>query len=94
MQLRKRIPAGYHVVKSTGDGNCLFNSVSTAISGDESFGPALRILAVLHGIEHFQHYLQMVSVSLLHLFFVMRCYRNHVIVLQSILSIGSEIGVV
>ena len=61
LRLSKRIPAGYRVIKSTGDGNCLFNSISIAINRDESLGPALRILTVLHGIAHFQHYLQMVS---------------------------------
>ena len=60
-RLSNCIPPGYHVIKSTGDGNCLFNSISIALCGDESLGAGLRLLAVLHGIGHFQHYLQMVN---------------------------------
>ena len=37
-RLRECIPRGYALVQSTGDGNCLFNSVSIGLIGDESLG--------------------------------------------------------
>lgn len=60
-----RIPKGYALVQSTGDGNCLFNSVSTDVNGDESLGASLRLMAVLHAVQHFDHYTESVSFYML-----------------------------
>lgn len=60
-RLRECIPRGYALVQSTGDGNCLFNSVSIGLIGDESLGTSLRLMAVLHAVQHFDHYMEAVS---------------------------------
>ena len=59
--LRECIHRGYALVQSTGDGNCLFNSVSIGLIGDESLGTSLRLMAVLHAVQHFDHYMEAVS---------------------------------
>ena len=64
-KLRECIPRGYALVQATGDGNCLFYSVSTALNGDESLGTSLRLLAVLHAVQHFSHYVEVVSYHML-----------------------------
>ena len=46
---------------STGDGNCLYNSVSTILFGSESYSSSLRLASLLHGLKHYDHYLAMVS---------------------------------
>ena len=60
-RLRECIPRGYALVESTGDGNCLFNSVSIGLIGDESLGTFLRLITVLHAVQHFDHYMEAVS---------------------------------
>ena len=51
----------YALVQSTGVGNCLFNSVSIGLIGDESLGTSLRLVAVLHAVQQFDHYMEAVS---------------------------------
>ena len=45
----------------TGDGNCLFNSLSIILFGKEDMAVHLRLSSVLHAVNHFNHYLAMVS---------------------------------
>ena len=71
-RLRECIPRGYALVESTGDGNCLFNSVSIGLIGDESLGTFLRLITArcttlwsLHGSSEFcMHIAIMTSDSL------------------------------
>ena len=43
MLLRSNFPEVGIPALSTGDGNCLFNSMSTALTGDENLAPELRL---------------------------------------------------
>ena len=43
-------------VCSTGNGNCLFNSVSIVLKGDETLAPLLRLLATAELVAHAQFY--------------------------------------
>lgn len=56
----QRIPKGLHAVEVHGDGNCLFRSISVALFGTEKYSTLLRLAAVCHGVDHFNHYLDMV----------------------------------
>lgn len=60
-RLRECIPRGYALVESTGDENCLFNSVSIGLIGDTSLGTFLCLITVLHAVQHFDHYMEAVS---------------------------------
>ncbi|RHZ45362.1 hypothetical protein Glove_680g67 [Diversispora epigaea] len=54
------LPPEYHHLrcyKSTGDGNCLFNSVSLLITGTEKIAPKFRLLTVLELMKNIKHYL-------------------------------------
>ena len=51
------------IVHCTGDGNCLFNGVSTLLYGSESFSLHLGLATTLHTVKHIDHYLEMVSFS-------------------------------
>lgn len=62
-ELKDRIPSGFHLVKSTGDGNCLFCSASLLLVGEESLASVLRLLAVVQAVTHFDHYLAKVSTN-------------------------------
>lgn len=70
------IPNGLKPAFSTGDGDCLYNSVSIAVTGDEDQSLLLRLAAVLHAVEHFDHYLQMVCRLLLTACFTRTCVLN------------------
>lgn len=63
---RSRYPKGYLPAHSTPDGNCLFNAVSTTISGTEKLGTLLRLATVLQGVGHLEHYTSMVMNTLVH----------------------------
>ena len=54
------IPNGYYAGRTTGNGDCLYNSVSLALFGHELCKDAIRLASVLHTIDHFDHYVQMV----------------------------------
>lgn len=43
--------------KSTGDGNCLFNSIALLIEGTERISPQLRLLTVLELMKNHKYYL-------------------------------------
>ena len=47
---------------STGDGDCLFNSVSILKYGSRGVGYShhLHLASIVHAIHHFDHYLDMV----------------------------------
>lgn len=51
----------YQPLVSTGNGNCLYNSVSTILFGCEDFAASLRLASLLHAVKHFEHYLAMVG---------------------------------
>jgi len=59
--LGNRIPASFAPLKATGDGNCLYNSVSILLFGDEEQAVLLRLQSVEYAISHFKHYMEMVS---------------------------------
>jgi hypothetical protein len=54
------VPDQFQALVSTGDGNCLFNSMSILLNGTEGIAQNLRLASVLHGVEHFHHLLTMV----------------------------------
>lgn len=56
----RKSPPGYQALISTGDGDCLFNSVSTLLCGSEEHSHRLRLASVIHAVHHFDHYLKMV----------------------------------
>ena len=43
-------------IKTTGDGNCLFNAMSTALSGNESLSSVLRLLTVAELFAYSEFY--------------------------------------
>ena len=55
------VPRGHYAGKSTANGDCLFNSVSLALFGNEIYKDALRLASVVHAVDHFDHYVEMVS---------------------------------
>lgn len=61
--LSDQVPQGYKALLSTGNGNCLFNSISTLLFGNEDSALELRLASVLHAINHLDHYLGMVLLS-------------------------------
>lgn len=52
-------------LKTTGDGNCLFNAASIALTGSENSSITFRLSGVLHAVQHFDHYKTIVSITLL-----------------------------
>ena len=44
-------------IETTGDGNCMFNAVSTLVYGNETFNVELRMRAVINLIFNFEFYL-------------------------------------
>lgn len=58
---RIRIPTSFTALKATGNGNCLYNSVSILLYGDEEQAVLLRLASVEYAITHFKHYMETVS---------------------------------
>lgn len=54
------IPEAFIPCVSTGEGDCLFCTVSLLLFGSEGHQKDLRFAAVHYAILHFDHYLQMV----------------------------------
>ena len=63
-----RIPISFIALKATGDGNCLYNSVSILLFGNEEQAVLLRLASVEYAISHFKHYMEMVSCEQLYIF--------------------------
>lgn len=63
--VKGKIPQGFIIGKSTGNGNCLYNSVSILLSGNEFDADLLRLSSVINAVDHFSLYLTKV-VSDLH----------------------------
>jgi hypothetical protein len=59
----KEVPSGYTVGRSTGDGNCFYNSVSLVMQGDEDKAPWLRLGSAVWAALHIEHYFETVSPS-------------------------------
>lgn len=55
--MKGKIPQGFLIGKSSGNGNCLYNSVSVLLFGDEIEADLLRLSSVVHAVEDFDHYL-------------------------------------
>ena len=47
---------GYYPLRSTGDGNCLFNSISQLLCGSEKLAIELRLRTVLELVSNFNYY--------------------------------------
>lgn len=63
-KLKGRISTGLYPLKTTGDGNCLFNAASIALTGSENSSITFRLASVLHAVQHFDHYKTIVSITL------------------------------
>ena len=59
--LKARMPKGFYPAWTSGDGNCLFGAVSIALTGSESLSERLQLRTVIHGVQHFEHYSEMVG---------------------------------
>ena len=57
----RKSPEGFTALVSTGDGNCMYNSVSILFHGSERCAAHLRLLSVIHALDHFDHYVTMVA---------------------------------
>lgn len=60
--VKGKIPQRFVIGKSTGDGNCLYNSVSILLFGEETKAELLRLSSVIHAIDHFGLYLKKVAI--------------------------------
>lgn len=60
-QLESKIPREYCAIQCTADGNCLYNAVSTTLSGNEDNASILRVAALHHAVLHYDHYVKMVN---------------------------------
>jgi hypothetical protein len=56
--LTERVPSGFHLVKATGDGNCLFHSASISLVGEEQLSNKLRLYSVLQAVLHYDEYMK------------------------------------
>lgn len=61
--LRDRLPTGLTPALTSSFGDCLFGAVSVCLFGNIEFEELLRLAAVMHGINHFDHYLEMVRIT-------------------------------
>eukprot|EP00794_Sanderia_malayensis_P019108 gene19108-21024_t len=52
----KNLPSGKCPIRTTGDGNCLYNSIGISLFGTENVAPILRLASVLAGISHIDHF--------------------------------------
>ena len=57
----RKAPNGFTALVATGNGNCMYNSVSLLIFGSERYASHLRLLSAIHALDHFDHYLATVS---------------------------------
>ncbi len=57
----KSLPKDMIPVRSTADGDCLFNSASILLFGTETVSPILRLGAVLYGVDHNECYIREVN---------------------------------
>lgn len=55
--MKGKIPQGFVIGKCTGNGNCLYNSVSILLSGHELDADLLRLSSVINAVDHFNLYL-------------------------------------
>ena len=60
LSLSGQVPQNYQALFATGDGNCLYNSISTLLFGKEDYSTHLRCASVIHAIYHIDHYMSMV----------------------------------
>ena len=58
---REKNPAGYQALLASADGNCLFNSISILLFGDERYASHLRLATIIQAVDHYNHYVKMVS---------------------------------
>lgn len=58
--LKDRIPSGLTPALTSSFGDCLFGSVSVCLFGTIEYEKVLRLAAIIHGIDHYDHYLEMV----------------------------------
>ncbi|XP_078583864.1 uncharacterized protein LOC144866377 [Branchiostoma floridae x Branchiostoma japonicum] len=49
------IPANHAAIEIVGDGNCLFNAVSTLLTGSDDHAAVLRLGATIYGAIHAEH---------------------------------------
>ena len=73
----RKAPDGYTALASSGDGNCMYNSVCILLFGSERYAAHLRLLCAIHAVDHFDHYLTTVNLPL-HL-----AFSNHKFILSS-----------
>lgn len=59
--ITEKLPRGLYPIQVPADGNCFFSSISMALFGDITYSAALRLAAVCHAADHYNHYLEMVS---------------------------------
>ena len=57
----RKSSAGFTALAATGDGNCLYNSISILFFGDERHAALLRLFSIVHACDHFDHYIVTVS---------------------------------
>ena len=58
---RQKSPDGFAALAATGDGNCMYNSVSILMFGSEGYAAHLRLLSAIHALDPFDHYLTTVN---------------------------------
>lgn len=61
--LSGKIPHNFLVGKTTADGNCLYNSASILLSGDQSEADMLRLSSVIHAVKHHDQYVLKVPID-------------------------------
>ena len=57
----KGLPQGKFPIMSTGNGDCLFNSVGIALFGTEDVAPILRLGSIQAAMQHVDHFVGDVS---------------------------------
>ena len=67
--LQGRIPTGLIPAMTSSYGDCLFGTVSMCLLRTIQSEQLLRFAAVIHGIHHFDHYIDMVSTFM--------CYNDY-----------------
>lgn len=59
--LRDHLPTNLTPVLTSSMGDCLFGTISVCLFGNTESETLLRFAALIHGITHYDHYLEMVS---------------------------------
>ena len=59
--LQNKLPGGFMPALTTSNGDCLFDSVSVCLFGTCVHELLLRFSAVVQGVTHFDHYVELVS---------------------------------